>query len=74
MFAVRSGAIVFVYVGNQVVDEAVAKTETSLRIPVAVIGEDHDEGHGLIGMDQLICDCGRAEAYPLILVVGLAVK
>ena len=74
MFTVCEGAVVFIYIRDQVVDEAVAKARAGSGIPVAVIGKNHDEGHGFIGMDKLVSDCGRAEAYPLILIVGLSVK
>ena len=74
MVTVCEGAVVFVDIRNQVVDETVAKTRPGSRIPVAVIGKDHDERHSFIRVDKLVGDGGSAETYPLIFIIGLSVE
>ncbi len=74
MLTVSEGAIVLIHVGNQVVDEPVAKPCSAIGIPVPVIGKYHDKRLGFIGMDKLVCVFGHAKAYPLIIYVGLPMK
>ena len=74
MFAVCEGAVVFVNIRDHVIDESISKAGTGCRIPITIIGKDHDERRGLLGMDKSVCDGGRAESHPLILIVGLSVK
>ena len=74
MFAVCEGAIVFVYIRNQVVDETGAEAWAGCGIPVSVIGKYHNERLGFVGMDKLVCNNGSTDTYPLILIVSLPVK
>ena len=47
MIAVREGAVVFVNVGDNIVEQVLSEAGALLKIPVAVFGKDHDERDGL---------------------------
>jgi hypothetical protein len=74
MGSVWEGAIVGVDKGDEGVDKAVAKASAGRDVPVAVVGEDDDEGSGLAGVEEVIGEGGSADAYPLIVGVGLSVE
>jgi hypothetical protein len=63
---VCGGAEVAVNEGDDVVEHILAEACALLDVPVAVFGENDDEGHGLPGVDEFICRGRRADANPLL--------
>ena len=74
MVAVREGAVVLVDKGNDDVNQPIAEAIAGWQVPVAVIGEDHDERWRITGVNELVRRGRGAKVDPLFIGVGLAVQ
>src|SRR5258706_15553352 len=69
MLTVRKCSVVFIYIRDDRVNQAIPKACAGRRVPIMIIGEDNDKRNRLPGRNKFLCQGGQGSSYAWILIV-----